>query len=49
LEFIPKGLFEIEGWRSSVGMADGSECERDVDGEVIGIQAWVGVLFTCGS
>jgi len=49
LEFIPMGLFEVEGWDSSVGVADRSELESDVDGEVVEAQIWEGAPFTCGS
>jgi len=35
LEFIPMGLFEIEGRGSSVGVAYGSEWESDVDVKVV--------------
>jgi len=36
LEFIPMGFFEIECWGSSVGVANGSKLEIDVNGEVVG-------------
>jgi len=39
LEFIPMGLFEIEGWGSIVGVANGSELESDVDAEVVAAHA----------
>jgi len=48
-EFIPISLFEVEGWGSSVGVANGSKLEIDVNGEVIGAQTWEGTPFTCGS
>jgi len=48
-EFIPMGLFEIEGWGSSVGVANGSKLRINVNGEVIRAQTWEGVPFTCGS
>jgi len=48
LKFIPMGLFEIEGRGSSVGLANGSKWEGDVNGEVIRAQAWESAPFTCG-
>jgi len=48
-EFIPMGLFKIEGWGSSIGITKGSKLGSDVDGEVIGTQTWESVPFTCGS
>jgi len=43
------GLFEIEDGGLSVGVADGSELESNVDGEVVGAQAWEGAPFVCES
>jgi len=37
-KFIPMRLFEVEGWGSSVGVANGSKLEIDVYGEVVGSQ-----------
>jgi len=48
-EFIPMSHFEIEGWGPSVGVADGSKLVTDVNGEVVGSQAWEGAPLTCGS
>jgi len=48
-KFIPMSLFEIEGWGSSVGVANGSKLEIDVYGKVVVSQTWEGVLFACGS
>jgi len=45
-EFIPMSLFEVEGWGSSVGLANGKKLEIDVYGEVVGSQTWEGVPFT---
>jgi len=33
-DFVPMGLYEIEGWSSSVGVVNGSKWESDLDGEV---------------
>jgi len=48
-EFIPMIIFEVEGWGSSVNVANGSKLEIDVYGEVVGAQSWEGAPFTCGS
>jgi len=48
-EFIPMSLFEVEGWGSSVGMANGSKLEIDVYGEIVGALTWEGAPFACGS
>jgi len=41
-EFFPIGLFEIEGWGSSVGVANCSKLEIDVNVEVVRAQTWEG-------
>jgi len=47
LQFIPKSLFELrlglEFWSGEWG-----ELESDVDGKMVGAQAWEGAPFTCG-
>jgi len=47
-EFIPMSLFDVEGWGSSVGVANGSKLEIDADGEVVRAQTWEDAPFTCG-
>jgi len=39
IEFIPKCLFKIEGWGSSVGVSNGNKLEIDVYEEVVRAQA----------
>jgi len=36
--FIQMSFFEVEGWGSRVGMANGGKLETDVYGEVDGLQ-----------
>jgi len=42
-------LFEVKGWGSIVGVANGSKLEIDAYGEVVGAQTRKGALFACGS
>jgi len=49
-EFIPKCLFKVEGWGSSVGVANSSKLEIMSMGRWLErAQTWEGAPFTCGS